>query len=146
MNDLKTSVKRKMVKGFKTVYKSSLKPFIYERNLESYTDNPNNDPDAGVPYFDPVSETWIYPTSETPDNTSETLKGLIRSAGRDTYTDPSLLATDIKITTLYDDFIAVFTSLPETSDKVEYNGKEYRVKKATVDSVDCFIHIFIRGI
>lgn len=145
MNDLKTSSKSQMVKAWKTVYKTRLKSFTYERNLESSVTNPNNDPTAPNPYYDPVTETYIYP-SGAPENLSQTLSGMIRTASKEAFSDQDLLASDKKITVLYDEFIAFFETPPQTSDKVTINSKEYRVKKASVDSIDCFIHIFIAGV
>lgn len=144
MPDFKNSIKSKMIKEWKRSYKSSLKTFIYERNLESYTDNPNNDTSGSAPYYDAVNETWIYPTG-SPDNSSTTLTGLLRSAERDTYKDPDLLTSDKKLTVLFDDFTEAFGSAPQTSDVVIYKGNEYRVQKAKEDSIECFYHIFLRS-
>lgn len=145
MADFKNSTKKKMIKEWKRSYKTSLKEFIYERNLESSSTNPNNDTSSGKPHYDSVNEVWIYPTG-TPDNTSTTLTGLMRSADKDTYKDPDLLSTDKKFTVLFDDFIEAFGSEPQTSDIIIYKGTEYRVKKAKEDSIECFYHIFTGGV
>lgn len=145
MNDLKGSSKKVMLRAWNTVYKSMRKSFTYERNLEASNTNPNNDPTAPQPYYDPVSETYIYPAG-TPENLSATFSGMLREASKEAFKDQDILASDKKLTILYDDFIAEFGSLPSTSDKVIYDGKEYRIKKPLNDSVDCFIHLIIRGV
>lgn len=145
MTDFKNPIKKETIKAWKTTFKSSLKTFTYERNLEASTANPNNDSSSGEPYYDPVNETWVYPTG-TPDNTSHELTGLLRTSVRETYSDPDLLSTDKKLTFLYDTFMSLFGSKPQTNDTVIYDGVTYRVEKANEDSIECFFHVFIRGV
>lgn len=143
--DFKRTVKGRMVKEFKTSFKSSLKDITYNRDLEGYTDNPNNDPDL-EPYYDNINEVWVYPTGTSPDNTETTFKALKRDAVKDAGKDPDLFVTDLKFTIFYDDFHSVFTTPPYTSDTITFNNVDYRIVKADSDSVDCFYHLFVRGI
>ena len=143
--DFKNDAKKQMIDAWNGVYKSSLKTLTYSRNEESYSTNPDNDTSGTVPYYDPVNETWVYPVG-APDNQSYSIKCLIRDVKKDAGKDPTLAMTDIKLTVIADDFISVVGSEPEVSDTVEYNSKSYRVVKWDTDTVDCFYHLFIRGV
>lgn len=145
MTDFKNDTKKAMIRAWKTTYKSSLKPFTYSRDLESTTVNPNNDTSGSQPYYDPVTGQYVHPTG-TAENISEPFTGLPRSAEKDAGKDPALHVTDVKMTMLYDTFFNAFSTMPYTSDTVVYEGKDYRVVKYKKDSIDCFIHLFIRGI
>ncbi len=145
MADFTKDIKREMIRNWKTTFKSSLQPFEYKRELEATTVNPDNDPSAPQPYYDPVTETWIYPTGVA-ENSSYALTGLVRLSEKEAMKDPDILVSDYKITLLYDTLQDLLTTDPYTSDTVVYQGSEYRIVKAKTDSVKCFWNIFVRGI
>lgn len=145
MTDFSKDIKREMIRNWKTTFNSSLQSFNYKRELEATSTNPNNDSSGSLPYYDPVTETWIYPTG-TAENSSYALTGLVRLSEKEAMKDPDILVSDYKITFLYDTLQDLLTTDPYTSDTVVYQGSEYRIIKAKTDSIKCFWNIFVRGI
>lgn len=145
MVDFKRDVNSVILREWNRSLKSTLKDIQYKRDQADSINNPTNDPTSGEPYFDPVTEQWVYPDTPT-EPLETTFKALVRKVRKYTDDYPSLQASDIKITVRYDDFISFFgeDTIPMTTDKVSYRGEEWRVIEYQGDSVDCFYHIFIR--
>mgnify|MGYP000047119784 CR=1 FL=1 len=148
MTDLRADTSRAMLRAWKGALKSSLKDITYNRLQEGSIENPNNIPSETEAYLDPVTEEWVYPVDpnpeQTPDNTTATLKALVRTAKKETFKDNDILATDLKITLRQADWLLALSDEPYNSDTITYNNADYRIVKWEGDSVDIFYHFYIR--
>lgn len=126
MADFKKTIDKEMAKLWKTSLKSSLKEITYSRET------------AGT--YDPVTETTTGGVS-----TSFTLQALQRDISKDARKDDTITLQNIKLTVKRSDFVT-YLPLPNSEDKVVWEGQEYRVARYQGDVTDTFYHLFLRGI